>query len=122
MTAQIIDGKTYAAGLRQRIAGHVARLKADNGVIPGLAVVIVGHDPASEVYVSQKAKQTVEVGMHSEKYELPEETPEAEVLAGMRVAEPEDMEEAARRIHALIKQLRAKILYIWIVATNVHRP
>ena len=81
MTAQIIDGKTYAAGLRQRIAGHVARLKAENGIIPGLAVVIVGHDPASEVYVSQKAKQTVEVGMHSEKYELPEETPEAEVLA-----------------------------------------
>jgi methylenetetrahydrofolate dehydrogenase (NADP+)/methenyltetrahydrofolate cyclohydrolase len=81
MTAQIIDGKTYAAGLRERIAAHVARLKTENGIIPGLAVVIVGHDPASEVYVSQKAKQTVEVGMHSEKYELPEETPEAEVLA-----------------------------------------
>lgn len=81
MTAQIIDGKTYAAGLRERIAAHVARLKAENGIIPGLAVVIVGHDPASEIYVSQKAKQTVEVGMHSEKYELPEETPEAEVLA-----------------------------------------
>ena len=80
MTAKIIDGKTYAAGLRERIAGHVARLKADNGIIPGLAVVIVGHDPASEIYVSQKAKQTVEVGMHSEKYELPEETPEADVL------------------------------------------
>lgn len=81
MTAQIIDGKTYAAGLRERIAAHVARLKAENGIIPGLAVVIVGHDPASEIYVSQKAKQTVEAGMHSEKYELPEETPEAEVLA-----------------------------------------
>jgi methylenetetrahydrofolate dehydrogenase (NADP+)/methenyltetrahydrofolate cyclohydrolase len=81
MTAQIIDGKTYAGGLRARIAAHVARLKAEHGIIPGLAVVIVGHDPASEVYVSSKAKQTVEVGMHSEKYELPEETPEAEVLA-----------------------------------------
>src|ERR1700749_1015892 len=80
MTAQIIDGKTYAAGLRERIAGHVARLKREHGIIPGLAVVIVGHDPASEVYVSQKAKQTVEVGMHSEKYELPEDTSEAEVL------------------------------------------
>ena len=66
MTAQIIDGKTYAAGLRERIAAHVARLKAENGVIPGLAVVIVGHDPASEIYVANKAKQTLEAGMHSE--------------------------------------------------------
>ena len=81
MTAQIIDGKSYAEGLRGRIAGHVARLKAEHGITPGLAVVIVGHDPASEVYVSSKAKQTVEVGMHSEKYELAEDTPEAEVLA-----------------------------------------
>ena len=80
MTAQIIDGKTYAAGLRERIAGHVARLKAEHGVTPGLAVVIVGHDPASEIYVSQKAKQTLEVGMHSEKYELPEATDEGELL------------------------------------------
>ena len=81
MTAQIIDGKSYAEGLRGRIAGHVARLKSEHGITPGLAVVIVGHDPASEVYVSSKAKQTVEVGMHSEKYELAEDTPEAEVLA-----------------------------------------
>ena len=81
MTARIIDGKAYADGLRGRIAGHVERLKRDHGVTPGLAVVIVGHDPGSEIYVSQKAKQTVEVGMHSEKYELPESTSEAEVLA-----------------------------------------
>jgi methylenetetrahydrofolate dehydrogenase (NADP+)/methenyltetrahydrofolate cyclohydrolase len=81
MTARIIDGKTYAEGLRARIAGHVERLKRDHGVTPGLAVVIVGHDPGSEIYVSQKAKQTIEVGMHSEKYELPEDAAEAEVLA-----------------------------------------
>ncbi len=81
MTAKIIDGKSFAEGLRGRIAGHVARLKADHGVTPGLAVVIVGHDPGSEIYVSQKAKQTVEVGMHSEKYALPEDTSEADVLA-----------------------------------------
>ncbi len=79
--ARIIDGKSYAEGLRARIADHVTRLKAEHGVTPGLAVVIVGHDPGSEIYVSQKAKQTVEVGMHSEKYELPENTSEAEVLA-----------------------------------------
>lgn len=81
MTAQIIDGKSYAEDLRGRIAGHVARLKAEHGITPGLAVVIVGHDPASQIYVTNKAKQTVEVGMHSEKYELAETTPESEVLA-----------------------------------------
>jgi methylenetetrahydrofolate dehydrogenase (NADP+)/methenyltetrahydrofolate cyclohydrolase len=80
MTARIIDGKSFAEGLRSRIAGHVERLKADHGITPGLAVVIVGHDPGSQVYVAQKAKQTVEVGMHSEKYELPESTSELEVL------------------------------------------
>lgn len=81
MTAKIIDGKTYAEGLRARIAGHVERLKREHGVTPGLAVVIVGYDPGSQIYVTQKAKQTVEVGMHSEKYELPEDASEAEVLA-----------------------------------------
>lgn len=84
MTAKIIDGKTYAEGLRARIAGHVERLKREHGVTPGLAVVIVGHDPGSQIYVSQKAKQTVEVGMYSEKYELPESASEAEVLALVR--------------------------------------
>jgi methylenetetrahydrofolate dehydrogenase (NADP+)/methenyltetrahydrofolate cyclohydrolase len=81
MTARIIDGKSFAEGLRGRIAGHVARLKAEHGITPGLAVVIVGEDPASQVYVTNKARQTTEVGMHSEKYELPATASEAEVLA-----------------------------------------
>jgi methylenetetrahydrofolate dehydrogenase (NADP+)/methenyltetrahydrofolate cyclohydrolase len=81
MTAKIIDGKTYAEGLRTRIAGHVAQLKREHGITPGLAVVIVGEDPASRVYVTNKAKQTAEVGMHSEKYELPATIAEAELLA-----------------------------------------
>lgn len=81
MAAKIIDGKAYAEGLRTRIAEHVAGLKRDHGITPGLAVVIVGEDPASRVYVTNKAKQTVEVGMHSEKYELPATVSEAEVLA-----------------------------------------
>lgn len=81
MSARIIDGKAFAADLRGRIAGHVHRLKTEHGITPGLAVVIVGQDPGSQVYVGQKAKQTVEVGMHSEKYELPDTTSEAEVLA-----------------------------------------
>lgn len=80
MTARIIDGKLFAEGLRARIAGHVAQLKAEHDITPGLAVVIVGHDPASQVYVSNKAKQTAEVGMASFKYELAEDVSEAELL------------------------------------------
>jgi methylenetetrahydrofolate dehydrogenase (NADP+) / methenyltetrahydrofolate cyclohydrolase len=99
MTAKIIDGKTYAEGLRGRIAGHVARLKAEHGITPGLAVVIVGHDPASQVYVRNKAKQTVEVGMHSEKYELPADTSEAAVLDLVRRLNNDD------KIHGILVQL-----------------
>jgi methylenetetrahydrofolate dehydrogenase (NADP+)/methenyltetrahydrofolate cyclohydrolase len=84
MSAKIIDGKAFAEGLRGRIAGHVERLKREHGIIPGLAVVIVGEDPASQVYVTNKAKQTAEVGMASFKYELPGDTPEAEVLELVR--------------------------------------
>jgi methylenetetrahydrofolate dehydrogenase (NADP+) / methenyltetrahydrofolate cyclohydrolase len=99
MTAQIIDGKSYAEGLRGRISGHVARLKAEHGVTPGLAVVIVGHDPASQIYVTNKAKQTVEVGMYSEKYELADTTPEAEVLALVEKLN------ADPKIHGILVQL-----------------
>ncbi|ODT69805.1 MAG: bifunctional methylenetetrahydrofolate dehydrogenase/methenyltetrahydrofolate cyclohydrolase [Pelagibacterium sp. SCN 63-23] len=80
MTAKIIDGKRFAEDLRVRIAGHVARLKADHGITPGLAVVIVGEDPASQVYVSSKAKQTAEVGMNSYKHELPADISETDLL------------------------------------------
>ncbi len=99
MTARIIDGKAYAEALRGRIAEHVARLQRDHGITPGLAVVIVGHDPASQVYVASKAKQTVEVGMHSEKYELPESTSEAELLALVQRLN------ADRKIHGILVQL-----------------
>lgn len=99
MAAKIIDGKSFAAGLRGRIADHVVRLKAEHGITPGLAVVIVGHDPGSQVYVAQKAKQTVEMGMHSEKYELPEYTSEAEVLALVRKLN------ADPAIHGILVQL-----------------
>ena len=79
--AKIIDGKAYAEGLRTRIAKAVTELKAKHGLTPGLAVVLVGTDPASKVYVANKAKQTVEIGMNSWEYKLPAETPEADVLA-----------------------------------------
>ena len=68
--AQVIDGKAFAAGLRERIAGAVSTLKEKHGLTPGLAVVLVGEDPASQVYVRNKAKQTVEVGMNSWEHRL----------------------------------------------------
>ncbi len=80
MTATRIDGKAFAAGVRARVAERVARLKEEQGIVPGLAVVLVGEDPASEVYVRNKGKQTVEVGMNSFEHKLPADTSEAELL------------------------------------------
>ena len=81
MTASIIDGKAYAAGLRARVAHQVAVLKAEKGVTPGLAVVLVGDDPASQVYVRSKTKQTNEAGMAGFDHVLPGDTPESDLLA-----------------------------------------
>jgi methylenetetrahydrofolate dehydrogenase (NADP+)/methenyltetrahydrofolate cyclohydrolase len=79
MPAHIIDGKALAARLRSTIAGDVAKL-AGRGIKPGLAVVLVGSDPASQVYVRSKAKQTLEAGMASFEHRLPPDTTEAELL------------------------------------------
>ena len=81
MTAQIIDGKTFAATVREKVATHVAKLKADHDITPGLAVGLVGEDPASQVYVRSKGKQTVEVGMASFEHKLDADTSEADLLA-----------------------------------------
>jgi len=81
MAAAILDGKAFAAKVRGQVAGHVARLKAEQGLVPGLAVVLVGEDPASQVYVRSKGKQTVEVGMNSYEHKLPADTSEADLLA-----------------------------------------
>jgi len=80
MTAYAIDGKAIAAKVRSDVAADVARLKAEHGFVPGLAVVLVGEDPASKVYVRNKAQQTVEVGMQSFEHKLAEDTPEQHVL------------------------------------------
>lgn len=80
MTAKVIDGKAFAAKVRGQVAEHVAKLKADHGLVPGLAVVLVGEDPASQVYVGAKGKQTVEVGMNSYEHKLDAGTSEADLL------------------------------------------
>jgi len=81
MTAAIIDGKAIAADLRAKVATEVARLKRDHGVTPGLAVVLVGTDPASEVYVRSKSKAVIEAGMAPCDHKLPATASEQEVLA-----------------------------------------
>ncbi len=81
VSAARIDGKAFAQGLRGRVAAAVEGLKRDHDLTPGLAVVLVGEDPASQVYVRSKGKQTVEAGMNSFEHRLPETTSEAELLA-----------------------------------------
>jgi methylenetetrahydrofolate dehydrogenase (NADP+)/methenyltetrahydrofolate cyclohydrolase len=81
MTAQIIDGKAFSAKVREKVAAHVAKLKDVHGITPGLAVVLVGEDPASQVYVRSKGKQTVEAGMNSYEHKLDADTSEADLLS-----------------------------------------
>jgi methylenetetrahydrofolate dehydrogenase (NADP+)/methenyltetrahydrofolate cyclohydrolase len=80
MTAQVIDGKAFAATVRGKVATQVAALTTDHAITPGLAVVLVGEDPASQVYVRSKGKQTVEVGMNSFEHKLEIDTSEAVLL------------------------------------------
>lgn len=79
--ADIIDGKAFAATVREKVAVHCAALKAEHSITPGLAVILVGEDPASEVYVRSKGKQTVEVGMNSYEHRLAADTSEVDLLA-----------------------------------------
>lgn len=81
MTAKIIDGKVFASDVRAKVAEHVERLKNTHGITPGLAVVLVGEDPASEVYVAAKHKQTIEVGMASFEHKMPSDVSEEDLFA-----------------------------------------
>ncbi len=81
MTADIIDGKAFAARLKENVAQQVAHLKEQHNLTPGLAVVIVGEDPASQIYVRNKNKSTREAGMNSFEHRLPAETTQEELLA-----------------------------------------
>lgn len=81
MTASVIDGKAFAGRVRAQVGAHVARLAEEHGIVPGLAVVLVGEDPASAVYVRNKGVQTAEAGMNSYEHKLPADTPEGDLLA-----------------------------------------
>lgn len=99
MSATIIDGKAFAARIRGQVAEQGARLKAGHGITPGLAVVLVGEDPASQVYVRSKGKMTLEVGMKSVEHRLDAATSEADLLALI------DKLNADASIHGILVQL-----------------
>ena len=96
--AHIISGKAISAAVKERIAAEVNELK-QKGVTPGLAVIIVGTDPASQVYVGSKERTCIELGMYSEKYELPESTTNEELLALVEKLNKDD------KIHGILCQL-----------------
>ncbi len=95
----VIDGKAYAQQLRASLAEEVAMLKSEHGLIPGLAVVLVGEDPASQVYVRNKAKQTVEVGMQSFEHRLDASTDEKTLLDLVATLNADDS------VHGILVQL-----------------
>jgi methylenetetrahydrofolate dehydrogenase (NADP+)/methenyltetrahydrofolate cyclohydrolase len=97
--AKIIDGKAISAAIRKEISEEVAKMKAEKGVVPGLAVIIVGEDPASQVYVRNKAKDCEETGINSIVHALPENTTEEELLALVHKLNTDDS------VHGIIVQL-----------------
>ncbi len=99
MSATIIDGKAFAATVRAKVKDHVTRLVSDHGITPGLAVVLVGEDPASQVYVRSKGKATHEAGMKSVEHKLDIDTSEADLLALI-----DDLNKDAT-IHGILVQL-----------------
>ena len=99
MSATIIDGKLRAAKLRERVAQAAAELQSKHGLKPGLAVVLVGDDPASDIYVRNKARETEKAGMHSVEHRLPGTTSQADLLK--LVAELN----ADKKVHGILVQL-----------------
>jgi methylenetetrahydrofolate dehydrogenase (NADP+)/methenyltetrahydrofolate cyclohydrolase len=99
MTARIIDGKAVARKLRAEYAARVQQLKERHGLQPGIAVILVGDNPASQVYVRNKVTACREAGIHSEEYRLPADTPEPELLARI------DALNADPNVHGILVQL-----------------
>jgi methylenetetrahydrofolate dehydrogenase (NADP+)/methenyltetrahydrofolate cyclohydrolase len=99
MTAKIIDGKAFAESLRARIGEQAAKLKSEHGLVPGLATVLVGSDPASEVYVRNKGKAAEALGFHSAHVSLPEDASEDAVLREVRRFNDD------RQVHGILVQL-----------------
>jgi methylenetetrahydrofolate dehydrogenase (NADP+)/methenyltetrahydrofolate cyclohydrolase len=99
MSAKIIDGKAFAAKLRERLAAATVKLKAEHGIVPGLATVLVGNDPASEIYVRNKGKAAEALGFTSLHYPLPGDAGEAEVVARVKALN------ADKAVHGILVQM-----------------
>ena len=99
MVGKILDGRNLAAQIREKVSLEVAGLIKNEGITPGLAVILVGEDPASEVYVKSKGKQTVQVGMNSYEYRLDKNTSEKELLALIKKLNIDS------RVHGILCQL-----------------
>ncbi len=99
MSAKIIDGKAFASGLRARVQAQGERLRREHGIVPGLATVLVGADPASEVYVRNKNKTAETIGFHSVSHHLPASASEAEVLSLVRALN------ADKSVHGILVQM-----------------
>ncbi len=99
MAARIIDGKAIAAQVRAEVAEGVARLKAESGIVPGLAVILVGDDPASQVYVRNKQRAAAEAGMNAADHRLPADAPPEAVRAAL------DELNADPAVHGILVQL-----------------
>lgn len=99
MTAKIIDGKAFAAKIREQVKEDVAKLKEKTGKIPGLAVILVGDDPASEIYVRNKGKQTIEAGMASFEFKMPESITQQELIEKIHELN------ADQHVHGILVQL-----------------
>jgi methylenetetrahydrofolate dehydrogenase (NADP+)/methenyltetrahydrofolate cyclohydrolase len=99
MTARIIDGKAVSARLKERVAAEGARLAREHAIVPGLATVLVGHDPASEVYVRNKNKAAEQLGFHSVSFHLPADASEADVLARVRALNDDP------KVHGILVQM-----------------
>lgn len=99
MKAELISGKTMSEDIRKEIAERVEKLRAERGVTPGLAVILVGNDPASEIYVNNKGKGCAEVGMVSETIKMPAETSQEALIAKIRELNADE------RIHGILVQL-----------------
>ena len=97
--SELIDGKAFAARLRQTVAEQVELIKSKHGITPGLAVVLVGEDPASQVYVRNKGKQTREVGMNSLEFKMAETTTQGELLELIEKLNSDDS------VHGILVQL-----------------
>jgi methylenetetrahydrofolate dehydrogenase (NADP+)/methenyltetrahydrofolate cyclohydrolase len=99
MSAKIIDGKAFAAKLREKVAAEAARLKAEHNLVPGLATVLVGNDPASEIYVRNKGKTAEAIGFKSFHYSMPADSSESDVLARVKALNDDPS------VHGILVQL-----------------